>query len=413
MEKYPFFTQPIFKSISKELHRRYYLKGDFGQIIGLKKYSEIETEPLRQLLGVTLIQWESKKQVRIGDLEKALIGSTVHWKLEEFVNYSAGPLVLKSEEEAQKQRQYASFVQQLKRIDPMFEQSLSETQLLVWFNQGEACIEYFEQVKKAMAELPKEYTRLPVFSYKVTGNAHTFDIEKPAGRLLMQVLSSQLETDVTMLVNFSEVETKNYILNEFFLLRDDINNYVTIRGLVGFKDNEISQMWRHACLENCSWNVPLKEILRMDEIKPMNNQAVLIVENSGVYSILIDYFPEIPMVCSSGQFSYAVWQLLRKFEAIQQSFLYVGDLDPEGLLMAQKLLNTFPKIASTFGMTLTNYHEAKEVVVLGDSRLKKLNGVTNPILCSIAEEISKTSEVAYQEGFLEVLIEQIKNYYLL
>lgn len=412
MEKYAFFDQPIFKSISTDLHRRYYLKGDFGQSISLNKYSDIEKEPLRQLLGITLIQWASKKHVRIKIFEKALLESSIHWKLEELICYSVGPLILKSEEEEQKQQQYLLFIQQLKKVHPMFEQILSESQLLGWFDHGETSIKCFEQVKLAMDQLPKEYTRLPVFSYKITGDAHAFDIEKPAGRLLLQILSGQLKTDVVMLDNFSEVEMKNYILNEFFLLRDDINNYVTIRGLVGFKDNDLSQMWHHACLENCSWNVPLKEILRMDEIKPMNKQPVLIVENSGIYSILIDHFPDVPMVCSSGQFSYAVWQLLRKFEAVHQPFLYVGDMDPEGLLMAQKLLNTFPEIASTIGMTVINYHVAKKSIVLSDSRIKKLKGVTDPVLHSVAEEISKTGEVAYQEGFLEVLIEQIESYYL-
>ncbi|MGX7025717.1 hypothetical protein [Vagococcus hydrophili] len=51
---------------------------------------------------------------------------------------------------------------------------------------------------------------------------------------------------------------------------------------------------------------------------------------------------------------------------------------------------------------------SKEPVALSDSRIKKLKGVTDPILYSIAAEISKTGEVAYQEGFLEALIEAIE-----
>ena len=63
MKMQAFFQQAIFQQVSKELHRRYYLKGDFGKSIGLGKYSNMEKEPLRQLLGINPIQWEKKKTV--------------------------------------------------------------------------------------------------------------------------------------------------------------------------------------------------------------------------------------------------------------------------------------------------------------------------------------------------------------
>src|SRR5699024_9301797 len=147
----------------------------------------------------------------------------------------------------------------------------------------------------------------------------------------------------------SAVEEKNQILNDFLLLRDDMMNDVAVQGLIAKNKGILNEMWQQACLQECSWNVPLKEILRMDTIQRFQGKKFVIVKNSCVYSILIELFPYIPMVCSSGQFTYAVWQLLNKLESSNTDMYYVGDLDPEGLVMAQTLLKRFPQHLQTLG----------------------------------------------------------------
>ena len=166
-------------------------------------------------------------------------------------------------------------------------------------------------------------------------------------------------------------------------------------------------MWQGACLEQASWKIPLKEILRMQTIYPASGNQVLVVENSGVYSILLDELPEIPMICSSGQFTYAVWKILRKLTESNTRIYYVGDMDPEGLVMAQQLLQTFPKHAQTIAMDKTNFKIAKQKTQISDTRLKKLRLIKEPHLNEVANLIQETQEIALQEGFIEELIWQV------
>lgn len=127
-----------------------------------------------------------------------------------------------------------------------------------------------------------------------------------------------------------------------------------------------------------------------------------------MYSILIDKLPENTFVCSSGQFTYAVWLLLEKLVESNCQIYYVGDLNLEGLLMAQRLLNRFPNFVQTIGMTLLNYEKAKVQTEISDNRLKQLRALKDPNLQKIALKIEKNQEIAMQEGFISELIEAIR-----
>lgn len=65
-----------------------------------------------------------------------------------------------------------------------------------------------------------------------------------------------------------KAEKDHGLLAEFQLLKDDIKNYAAIYGLTAdLTKGQENQMWRQACHEQVSWNVPLKEILRQTAIR--------------------------------------------------------------------------------------------------------------------------------------------------
>lgn len=404
-----FFNEDVFQKLASELRRRYYLNGNFGISIGLSLFRGINTDPLRGLLGITEITWAKKKRIMVRELEEALENSAFSWTLIKFITFvTKKDLILKADEEKKTLARFTNFLTRLDHINPIFTNKLSERQLFQWFKKDENTIAHFEIVAKSLKNLPTEYTRMPVFAYEQTGNPHAFDDNTQTGVLFLQMLHA-LSKMPKAASDISAVEEKNQILNEFLLLRDDMMNDVTVQGLIAKNKGILNEMWQQACLQECSWNVPLKEILRMDTIQPFQGKQVVIVENSGVYSILIELFPHIPMVCSSGQFTYAVWQLLNKLESSNTDMYYVGDLDPEGLVMAQTLLKRFPQHLQTLGMNLKNFHIAARPAEISEQRLKKLRSITNPNLLEVANEITKSGQVAMQEGFLKELIEKLKS----
>lgn len=407
-DKRDFFKAKVFKILANELWKRYYQKKSFGVSIGMKVFGEEDTDSLRGLMGITPIDWTKMTRLSLAKFETALANSAFSWTITDFVVFvTKKPLLVKEDVEAEEQRKYQLFCQSIEAIDPIFLSELSEKQLTYWFHNENAGLTIFQQVSGALKNLPKDYMRMPVFAYQQTGDAHSFDEGKAAGQLFLQLLSA-LSQSATQETPLAKTEIKHQLLAEFYLLRDDIMNDVAVRGLESKNAGRINQMWQEACSEGCSWNVPLKEILRMDEIYPFNGNKVLVVENSGVYSILVDLLPTVPIICSSGQFTYAVWQLLRKLKQSNSQVYYVGDLDPEGVLMAQRLLELFPDNAKTIGMNLENYYLAAKKGNVSQIRLKQLRAIKEPALKKIADKMRETSQITYQEGFIQELIEEVR-----
>ncbi|MGL9970393.1 DUF2399 domain-containing protein [Enterococcus sp. DIV1420a] len=324
---------------------------------------------------------ESKKRIHIKDLEQAFTDSIMAWTLLDFIVFTMQkPLALKTEFEKSEALAFQQFKKSIENINPCFTKCLTSRQLKEWWKKELPTLLIFSQVSKALASLPKcEFIRMPVFSYNVTGNPHTFDENQEAGVLLLQMLTALSTRLPEEFLEIEKAEQRHGLLNEFYLLKDDSMNYAAIRGLTASNaQKKENQMWRQACLEDISWNVPLKEILRMETIQPYSRKKVLVVENSGIYSILVALLPKAPILCSSGHFTFAVWQLLRKLASSGAVIYYSGDIDPEGLVMAQKLKNIFASQLNLLGMDQQNFQFAKSSIPLSASRLKKLANIKEP-----------------------------------
>lgn len=402
-----FFDEPVFNILAQELWQRYYRQENFGQSIGMQLFEEVDTEALRRLLGILPNDWLKMKRLTISKLDQALKESTFGWDISEFVQFvTQKEFLIKEKMLAEEDARFKQFCIAVTAINPIFIEELTKEQQWRWFKKESNDLTIFIQVSHALQGLPKEYMRMPVFAYQQTGDAHAFDEGKQAGQLLLQMLANLSET-APMPDSLAPTERKHQLLAEFYLLRDDSKNAVSARGLVATRAGAKNEMWWQSCLEDCSWNIPLREILRMEDIYPFSGSQVLVVENSGVYSILLDYFPQLPIVCSSGQFTYAVWQLLRKLVQSGNQLYYVGDLDPEGLVMAQRLLKLFPEQAQIIGMNVPNYQRAVTHEKISQQRLKQLRLITEPTLKQVADKINESSRIALQEGFIEPLIQEV------
>lgn len=407
MQANDFFYQPVFKRVATILWQRYYVNEQFGQTLGKKQLEQVDQEPLYRMLGLTLVEWQAKKSLNIHAFANALEASSFQMNLNEFVELMAKPLVTRTTVVAQEQEAYNHFLNALNQISPQFVKFLSERQLKEWFKQKN--LAPFRMVQAGLEQLPQTYTRMPVYAYNVTKNPHAFDERQPAGRLLLQMLTGIRGLQFSELTT---IEEKNQLLNHFYLLKDDSKNAVSIRGLQATIGGRSHRLWQAACDEHCSWNVPLKEILKVDIIKPAKGKQVLVVENSGVYSILLEQLPDLAIVCSSGQFTYAVIVLLRKLVESQTTLLYVGDMDPEGLVMAQKMLDLAPQYSQIVGMNEKNYHQfGTESGADLSIRLKQLRQLKDDKLKRIAQDMIETRKIASQEGFIPELIEEVQLFF--
>lgn len=276
------------------------------------------------------------------------------------------------------------------------------------------CLEW---VLAALENLPETYERLPVFAQRVSGNPHCFDQGTEAYRLLMgalQYIRHNIKLDHTS--NFSTVEEENQLLYEFHLLRDDLLNFVTCTGIVAMKDHRPVAYWQKACQVNSVLNVPLRELVKVERLVPFAypryGQKVFIVENSGVFSAILDYFEQNhlstpPLLCLHGQFKLASWAAVERLTTAGVILYYSGDFDPEGLQMAQRLAKRYPESVRLWRYTVEDYQNSISTVQLEEQRLGKLSTIVCEELMPVVQAIAVAGYAGYQESLVTAMIQDI------
>lgn len=296
-----------------------------------------------------------------------------------------------------------------------------------------------EDVLKAIGQLPEDgqYIRLSVFANRITGDPHAFDEQGERGKLLihaLQVIRCHHDRSYRY-ISAPTAEERAELFQYFGLVKDDILNFVTCTGLIayGAEGNGPLPLWRAAYEQNSVLNVPLRELRKVDAILPgdgrdnpneerfvdQNSRAgphVYVVENSGVFSALMDAFEQKrevlgkhlrmpPLVCTHGHFKLAAWMLIDKLVLSNCTIYYSGDFDPEGLIMAQKLKMRYPEHVHFWRYSAADYTKCKSLIELEDhSRLKKLDAISDPVLTEMARKIRETKKIAYQEELIPHLI---------
>ena len=401
-----YFDEPIFEWIAQKLRKNYYHKKAFGSRVKLP--NDVDLLPLYRFLGLGSIQSRSYQQLSIKQFEAALQQSKFALSLSEFVYLFDETLLLDKETEKQQyEEKFQEFLQKLKPFSLDFEHLLSKKQLQEWFEREN--LSAFQQVDIAFSQLPQDFTRLPFFAYQITGNPHAFDKSQSAGELFLQILSAKYLENIRQDSDFlAQAEIEQLLYQQVYLLKDDILNFVALHRISGYVNHQEVPVWWSIANSDMSWNASVKELLKVDELRPVNYPFVILVENSGVYSLLLERFPDLPLLCTSGQMKFAVWIALRKLTQQQKVQLYyAGDMDPEGLLMADKLSKAFCKQVSFLAMDKEAFEEGKENKIYEINRLKKMNQIENEALKQLIPLIQQ-NQVCYQEGCIDYLIQQIE-----
>ena len=254
---------------------------------------------------------------------------------------------------------------------------------------------------RAILEKPPELERISVYAQRIAGDPHAFDGSTALGRCLIHYLyhSSDQQEDFPI-----SSEAINTLLLTFGILRDDISNFISIANIQATYEGAIHPVFAAASQQQSVLNVPLREILRLDACYLSHGKDVYVVENSGVFSAILDDVPTMNLICTHGQIRIAGWKMLDMLAGSGCRIHYSGDFDPEGLQMAQRILERYPKQAVLWRMSLTDYVLSTPSVQLNQERLSKLNSIQHVRLIDLAKQIRDKKLAGYQEGLLTHLI---------
>lgn len=425
-EAIDYFSQrKVYEKVFKKFLKKYEGLGHFG---GEITFVSLTTEEKEQLEGFLQKDFTKKKTISISFklMEKSLENSkfsSLTWEdiIKNFFNIQ---LISKKEKIAMENEEKELFFQEIIS-------TYNDNIAISWFkklvlnnpqgnniilqkykndkNELKKTIENIFYSVQFIPRLIKDYNEdyqeiLPIFAAKVTGNPHYFDEGTLGEKILTLFLIDFFQITKDDSLSYSEYKSK--IWYEAGIIKDEVSNDVLIYGIRGIDNNNKL----HYGIEDFSQRkepirLTLFNLQNLNKLLPYKDndkkeKIVYIVENPAIFSLLIKEFPNRTVICGNGQIRRAVLMALDLFDS-ECNFYYSGDFDPEGLLIAQKLKNRYGTRLCFWKYEVKLYKTNLSDIELDESRLKKLDFITDPSLLPLKEEMLIKRKAVYQEQIIE------------
>lgn len=413
--------EKAFQKLFHLFRKRYEALGRIGGSVSLKSFSSDELKAISGLTGFSVEELRGKQSITLLRFEKELSRTRYQYDslLSFLEDYFGESLVANKERLEQEQKREVHFLSDMKEKFPQLDwyidwiSSKSTDTRGIWKVYKEnptELVHSLEYLKKAWILIEEERTfiRLPLFAQKVTGNPHAFDRNTMLGKMLLHLLTVDQITKEADLSFSKTSEEENDLLGYYRIIRDDLWSFVTSLNLIAENDQGIHPVWKAAQETGAVLNLPLKELVKVDKVYPSQGNIVWVVENSSVASTLMDLVPTAPIICTHGQLRIAGWILMEQLAISGQTIYYSGDLDPEGMLIADRLVRRFPGNVRLWRMDEQSYFEAVSEEIVSDKRLSQVDNIQHSGLKEVAEVMKKEKKAGYQEAMVEVLVGDIE-----
>ena len=113
-------------------------------------------------------------------------------------------------------------------------------------------------------------------------------------------------------------------------------------------------------------------------------------------------------MCTYGQVRLSGIILLNLLIESGLKIYYSGDLDPEGIQIADKLKTRFKDNIEFLGFDVNTYYQNMSDIKLNDNRLSKLDGIKSLELQELCKKIKENRKVSYEEKNIEGIINFIE-----
>ncbi|MBU5267131.1 TIGR02679 family protein [Virgibacillus proomii] len=413
-----FKSEKAYDKLFKQFRKKYESLGRIGGTVPVRLFDDDELETIASFFGISKERLQKKGGIQIAHFAEQLKEtkfSEVHLK-ELLDHYFAEVLISKKQRKKEQQQKFQTRLNLLIGKYPSLHNWLSYIKAcppeVRWMVRlAEADFFRFEnmvnKLAKAIERLPESPERLPMFSQRITGDPHDFDINADLGKMFLHVLTYYKQNQaITVPQTTEEI---NELLKSFLIYRDDLLNFVTCANLLAETANDsLHAVWKAAVETNTVQNIPLRELLSIKRIYPATGNHVWVVENSGVCSSLLDVQPNIPIICTHGQFKLAAFMVLDLLTIDNCTIYYGSDFDPEGLGMAERLLKRYPIHVQLWQMDTAAYKKSNPVKPIPTERLKQLERIEHPSLNQLVQTMKQVKKAGYQEALVKEMLKDIR-----
>lgn len=395
-----------------------------GQVV-LKDGTLEEQKALEGLLGRSLQQKDLR--FTLPEFERAL-GETKFGSipLDELLAEYFGETIETNRERQQKKKQNKNdFLERMQRqlrsadvwIGAMREHKANGYQLLMteydrnpeqaemMLRQVAQCLEMLEE--RQMHDAPPIY--LAILASQTTGNPHALDRGRTVGQLLTHAFSHRSSNE------FPDNAQK---LSELFLENgvqmDEISSMVTAYGIHLETAKGLHPAYEGYILMEEPCVITLTNLTKVCRAygrwtETNRKKPVYIVENEMVFSHLQNELTGVAfsLLCTSGQPRTAAFVLLDRLAESGAEFYYAGDLDPEGMMIADRLWRRYPDCLHIWHMGEQDYRKSMSDETIDSMRMVKLDKLAQPELIETAKLLKQEAVAGYQEKLVEELMADI------
>ena len=412
-----YFNQsPVWKKVLKGFRDKYSSYGRFGGKVVLKNLKFQDIEELEGFFGKS---FHGQKSVTVSaeKFRQALEASRYKDITPEYLleNFFGEPLLGKQEQkllrEQEKEKTWQKFLKDYKGTE--IEKAVELLRKIVKDSDSQELAEW-DRALRLGAEM---YNHLPyrqsdklylaVFAAMLTGNPHAFDNGTTAGNFLYQIIQMDLEIR-EIKIESSEIfpaykRQKSYLLAGIML--DDISNYAMLYQVQAVKkDGNLHKGMEGFVSEQHIVQVPLAVITEWESLYCPQDE-IYIVENPSVFAVLCGKEKagntRRAYMCMNGQPRLAGLMVLDLFAKSGIRVYYAGDLDPEGILIAQKLSQYYKGEFHYWHMEMADYEKCRSEKVISPKRMKILERITDERLKPMVEKIEESGTAGYQEMLVE------------
>lgn len=257
---------------------------------------------------------------------------------------------------------------------------------------------------KELTDKEDEYP-LAVLAAEITDNPHYFDRSTTAGLLFVHAICCCENMELP-----EDAHQWRKLLTQVSIVPDNISSMVHGYGLRLLT----KQGWHGAYDTFCERKEPY--VITMENMKGIIGvqtvgEKAYIVENEMVFSYLIHNLKnsDYTLLCTSGQPRSVAQVLIPNILASGSKIYYNGDIDPDGICIADRLWKKFGDRIHIWRMSPEDYDKSLSKERIGDIGRAKLENIGHPILKKTAECMKEKQLAGYQENMLKELLEDMQN----
>ena len=271
--------------------------------------------------------------------------------------------------------------------------------------QAETLVRNVGQALETLKGMEQTGTESPlaVFAAEISGNPHYFDRGTGAGQLLVHGICYLKGGDLP-----GTAHSWRNLLQNAGVIPDNVSSMLHVYGLRLHRDNG----WHPAYEAFCQLGEPC--VITMENLRGITKiqaagQKVYVVENEMVFTWLLNRVgnQKLTLLCTSGQLRAVALEVISLLLDSGADIYYSGDLDPDGLGIADRLWQRFGDRIHIWRMSEEDYEKSLSGEPIDRLGMAKLEHIRHPLLKKTAAAIRKKACAGYQENILEELLGDI------